>query len=109
MPPIPPLQPPVGVPVRNLTLNEGFDQYGRLMQLLGPDTPYVGESFGREYLAPPTEIVEKGDIEAWSIFIIILSAYRPFGSPAGGILSPLLCVGFPLPSGLPSLSDSYRA
>jgi spore coat protein A len=67
--PIPPLDPPAGTAVRNLTLNEDFDQYGRLRQLLGTDTPnLVGAGFGLEYLAPATEVVNAGDTEVWKIW-----------------------------------------
>lgn len=66
--PIPPLVPPPGTPVRDLTLNEDFDQYGRLRQLLGTTTPGVLPGFGREYLEPATEIVQAGSTEVWRIF-----------------------------------------
>ncbi|MGN5479624.1 hypothetical protein ACTMU2_30230 [Cupriavidus basilensis] len=48
-----PTQPPVGVPVRRLTLNETFDAFGRLIQLLGTDQQPAagatkkGATFGR--------------------------------------------------------------
>jgi spore coat protein A len=66
--PIPPLVPPVGTPVRDLTLNEDFDQYGRLRQLLGTTMPGILPGFGREYLEPATEIVQAGSTEVWRIF-----------------------------------------
>ena len=43
------LHPPPGVPVRQLTLNETFDEYGRLIQLLGTNQPVNG-GFGRAYM-----------------------------------------------------------
>ena len=53
--------PPPGVPVRPLTLNETFDPYGRLIQMLGtlipPGSPSAG--FGRTYEAPATEVVRE--------------------------------------------------
>lgn len=57
-----PLSPPSGVGIRNLTLNEGFDAYGRLIQKLGTamDGPL-------DYLAAPTEVVNAGAVEAWQI------------------------------------------
>jgi FtsP/CotA-like multicopper oxidase with cupredoxin domain len=64
---------PAGVPVRRLTLNEAFDLYGRLIQLLGtdqPPTPPVGKAapaFGRGYDTPPTETVLAGSTEVWEI------------------------------------------
>jgi len=70
--PIPAMFPPAGIPVRDLTLNEAFDQYGRLTQLLGTTTPAIGKggaaAFGLEYLAPATEVVAAGSTEAWRIF-----------------------------------------
>ena len=67
--PIPPLVPPAGAALRDLTLNEDFDAYGRLRQLLGTTTPgLVGKGFGLEYLAPPTEVVKAGAVEVWRIF-----------------------------------------
>ena len=62
--------PPPGVPVRQLTLNETFDPYGRLIQLLGttvpPGSPSAG--FGRPYESPATEVVQRGTTEVWEIY-----------------------------------------
>jgi spore coat protein A len=63
---------PPGVPVRRLTLNEGFDAYGRLMQEIGTDQPVSGAgtravAFGRAYDAAPTEIANAGSVEVWEI------------------------------------------
>ncbi len=65
---------PAGVPVRRLTLNEAFDAYGRLIQMLGTDVapvPPVGKAtpaFGRAYDALPlTENVAAGSTEVWEI------------------------------------------
>lgn len=64
---------PAGVPVRRLTLNEAFDAYGRLVQMLGTDVaplPPVGKAapaFGRAYDAPATENVTAGATEVWEI------------------------------------------
>jgi spore coat protein A, manganese oxidase len=64
-----PMNPPAGVPIRDLTLNEDFDRYGRLRQLLGTTKPnLVGKGFGLEYLAPATEVVNAGAEEVWRIF-----------------------------------------
>jgi len=60
--------PPPGVPVRDLTLNEVADAYGRLIQLLGTTSPAVGGGFGRAYMASPTEVVRAGSTEVWRIF-----------------------------------------
>jgi spore coat protein A, manganese oxidase len=48
---------PPGVFVRSLTLNETFDVYGRLIQLLGTNVPRNnrGHGFGRAYTDPATD------------------------------------------------------
>jgi FtsP/CotA-like multicopper oxidase with cupredoxin domain len=62
--------PPPGVPVRQLSLNETSDVYGRLIQMLGtlvpPGSPSAG--FGRNYESPATEVVQDGSTEVWEIF-----------------------------------------
>ena len=62
---------PPGVPVRRLTLNEGFDSYGRLLQTLGTDTPVspptLAGTFGRAYEDAATEQVNAGSVEVWEI------------------------------------------
>jgi spore coat protein A len=61
------LTPPPGVTVRDLTLNEMFDAYGRLIQLLG--TTAAGPlGFGLAYTDAPTEKVKAGTTEVWRIF-----------------------------------------
>jgi spore coat protein A, manganese oxidase len=57
---------PAGVPVRQLTLNETFDGFGRLIQLLGTNEPVDGD-FGRAYLDPATETPSAGSTEVWQI------------------------------------------
>jgi spore coat protein A len=60
--------PPVNN-TRVLTLNEDFDAYGRLIQLLGTDTPSVpGGGYGRAYLDDATEVVQAGFTEVWEIY-----------------------------------------
>lgn len=68
--PVPPLPIPAGVFVRDLSLNEDFDEYGRLRQLLGTLTPKEpgAESLGREYLDPATETIAAGTTEVWRIY-----------------------------------------
>jgi spore coat protein A len=57
--------------VRDLTLNEDFDEYGRLIQFLGTNVA-TGSGpppvFGRKYDDAPTETPEDGDMEVWRIF-----------------------------------------
>ena len=57
---------PPGVRVRPLTLNETFDGYGRLIQLLGTNQRVNG-GFGRDYESPATETPEEGSTEVWQI------------------------------------------
>jgi spore coat protein A len=64
--------PPPGIPVRSLTLNETFDAYGRLIQMLGTNVPPVknggGGGFGRAYTDPATEMPLAGSTEVWEIY-----------------------------------------
>ena len=54
---------------RDLTLNEAFDLYGRLQQLLGTTAPNpVTGKLGFEYLDTPTEIITNDTVEVWRIF-----------------------------------------
>jgi len=54
---------------RDLTLNEAFDLYGRLTQLLGTTTinPVTG-AYGREYLETATEVIPNNTVEVWRIY-----------------------------------------
>jgi spore coat protein A len=54
------------VKVSPLTLNETFDGYGRLIQLLGTNKPVHG-GFGRDYEDPATETPRAGATEVWQI------------------------------------------
>ena len=64
---------PPGYPVRQLTLNEGFDALGRLIQLVGPNTinPSMTDTYGRLYMDTPTETITRDGagnaIEVWQI------------------------------------------
>jgi spore coat protein A len=62
--------PPAGTyKTKNLTLNENFDEWGRLRQLVGTTTIKPGSGgFGRLYLDPTTETSNLNDIEVWNIF-----------------------------------------
>ena len=57
-----------------LTLNEDFDLYGRLRQLVGTTTPVpvVGKknalAFGLEYVMPATETPAAGGLEVWNVY-----------------------------------------
>jgi spore coat protein A len=58
---------PPGVPVRQLTLNEGFDEHGRLIQMLGTAVAQPGGGFGQPYSNVATEAVRAGTTEVWQI------------------------------------------
>jgi Multicopper oxidase len=66
---------PPGVFVRDLTLNEAIDRFGRLVQLLGTDEPTGPAAFGRAYESMPTETPAVGDIEVWRIFTLSTDAH----------------------------------
>jgi spore coat protein A, manganese oxidase len=57
---------PLDLTPRRLTLNEAFDVYGRLIQMIGTDKGTPGK-FGKAYLDMPSEIVSKGTTEIWEI------------------------------------------
>lgn len=69
VPSLPPL--PLTVKrIRTLTLNEDFDGYGRLIQLLGTEAAPGGGSstnFGRGYMDASTENPKSGETEVWQI------------------------------------------
>jgi spore coat protein A len=73
LPKIHKLEEKKAVRVRDLTLNEDFDEFGRLIQMLGTNQPtgtdVGGEPFyGRGYMDPTTETVQNGSTEVWRIF-----------------------------------------
>jgi spore coat protein A len=54
--------------VRYLTLNEDFDQWGRLIQFLGTNTELVpGQGYGRAYTDTATEVINASSDEIWEI------------------------------------------
>jgi spore coat protein A, manganese oxidase len=53
---------------QELTLNEVFDAFGRLQQLVGTTVPLVKGTFGRFYLDAPTETAKYGTIQIWNIY-----------------------------------------
>jgi spore coat protein A len=62
---------PANVPVRRLTLNEVYDDLGRLIQYLGTNQATNPGSasplFGRTYESDPTEVINAGATEVWEI------------------------------------------
>jgi spore coat protein A len=58
---------PPGVAIRPLTLNETFDGYGRLIQMLGTNVALTAGTFGRAFMDPPTETPRIGNTEVWQI------------------------------------------
>jgi spore coat protein A, manganese oxidase len=59
---------PPGVPVRDLTLNEDVDEFGRLKQGLGTAEPLHTGTLSRDYMDPATETPVAGAIEVWRVF-----------------------------------------
>lgn len=50
------------------TLNEDFDEYGRLIQRIGTDQAIYGDSYGRNYMDDATEVYNQGDVVVWDIY-----------------------------------------
>ena len=69
------MTPPAGAVVRDLTLNEAIDQYGRLSQLLGTSAPTAPGAFGRSYESAPTETPAIDAVEVWRIFNLTADAH----------------------------------
>lgn len=65
-----PLNPANATSVRQVTLNETYDAYGRLIQMLGTTAPLASPSagFGRAYTDPATEVIAHGTTEVWEVF-----------------------------------------
>ena len=102
-----------GLVTRQLTLNEDFDNYGRLIQTLGTTvasglTTQKLTMFGRPYDSPATEATSAGATEVWQLFnltgdthpihfhlvnVQIIQRQRFTGDPSTGIT----LVGNPFP------------
>lgn len=50
------------------TLNEDFDSNGRLIQRVGNGTMLYTDSFGRNYMDAPTEVVHNGETQVWDVY-----------------------------------------
>jgi spore coat protein A len=63
---------PSNVRVFNKTLNEDFDDLGRLLQRGGTDTPFTNNqgitTFGRDYTSEVTENPSAGETQAWDVY-----------------------------------------
>ena len=57
-----------GVIFENKTLNEDFDEFGRLIQRMGSDTKTYDDSYGLNYSDPPTEVYKDGQTVVWDIY-----------------------------------------
>ena len=74
--PVPPQQDaplsPAGEPVFNKTLNEDFDDFGRLLQRGGTDQQFTNNqglpTFGQGYLDSITETISAGDTQVWDVY-----------------------------------------
>ncbi|MBI4891842.1 MAG: multicopper oxidase domain-containing protein [Acidobacteria bacterium] len=53
---------------KEITLNESFDAFGRLEQLVGTNISIGKGQFGRRYMDPATETVQYGSIEIWNVY-----------------------------------------
>jgi spore coat protein A len=64
--------PYTGTPNRLLTLNEDFDDYGRLIQTLGTFTQFTNNqgqpTWGQPYLNSATETPSAGAVEVWQLY-----------------------------------------
>jgi spore coat protein A len=62
---------------QELTLNETFDPYGRLIQLLGTTTAVAGGGFGTPYEGPGSapQLVQYGTIQIWNIYNLTADAH----------------------------------
>lgn len=59
---------PAGIHREAKTLNEDFDEYGRLIQRVGTGEMLYTDSFGRNYLDTPTEVYHNGQTVVWDIY-----------------------------------------
>lgn len=50
------------------TLNEDYDEYGRLIQRVGTHQALYKDSYGRNYMDAPTEVYQAGQTVVWDIF-----------------------------------------
>jgi spore coat protein A len=74
--PVPPQQDPplnpAGITPLNKTLNEDFDDFGRLLQRGGTDTPFTnnqgGTTFGMDYISAVTENPSPGETQVWDFY-----------------------------------------
>ncbi len=57
-----------GVLFETKTLNEDFDEYGRLIQRVGTDQALYGDTYGRNYMDDPTEIYNDGQVVVWDVY-----------------------------------------
>ena len=103
-PSVPGPVPYTGGVTRQLTLNEDFDDYGRLIQTLGTFTQFTNNqglpTWGQSYLGTATETPSAGATEVWQLFNLTGDTHpihfhlvnvqiiqrQPFtGDPASGI------------------------
>jgi spore coat protein A, manganese oxidase len=65
VPTVPTLSPANVLPK---TLNETFDAYGRLIQMLGTGVAQAGGTYGQPYTNTPTEVVANNTEQMWEIY-----------------------------------------
>jgi spore coat protein A len=63
---------PAGAPISNKSLNEDFDDLGRLLQRGGTDQVFTNTqglpTFGQGYMDSITEVVSAGTVQAWDFY-----------------------------------------
>jgi spore coat protein A len=63
---------PPNVSILVKTLNEDFDDFGRLNQRGGTDTPFINNqgltTFGRDYVSEATENASAGEVQVWDLY-----------------------------------------
>jgi spore coat protein A len=69
-----------GVVDRTVTLNEDFDEYGRLIQTIGTDNQFSYNNqglptWGRPYMSDPTETPNAGATEVWQIMNLTMDTH----------------------------------
>lgn len=57
-----------GVLFEKKTLNEDFDEYGRLIQRVGTETRLYSDSYGLNYMDDVTEVYRDGQTVVWDIY-----------------------------------------
>jgi spore coat protein A, manganese oxidase len=60
---------------QEVTLNETFDAYGRLIQMLGTTTPAIRGGFGTPYMGSAPQTARYGTIQIWNVYNLTADAH----------------------------------